>query len=221
VRIDAWASAAAGYSQLAEENPKADSTAWMLPATLWVYAGQPERHREFCRKMWERFRDSAATNDAGRYLKVLLLLESKVEPPADAIQKFSDSAATYGPWYPSSTAFLACRQGDYAEAHKQVAKALELEAKSPAPNIKAMTLAVRALTYAKQQDIPQARKSLDELKQFLASDLKVKWKADGSIDGSTILSGAAVVHDKLIAEILRREAEQLIGSTRASKAPNK
>ena len=44
----------------------------------------------------------------------------------------------------------------------------------------------------------------------MSLDWKVNWKADDSVEGSTILDGVKVSHDKLIPEILRREAETLI-----------
>lgn len=212
VCIGDWNNAASGISKLTEENPKADNVAWMAPTTLWAYAGEPERHREVCDKMYQRYRDSIVPNDMGRYLKVLLLLEVPGEIPADAVKKFTDSAATYGIWYPSQLAFLQLRQGDFAEAHKQLDQALAAlaAAKSPDVNIKPFVLAIRAVTYAKQQDVALARKALEELKQSLASDLKMKWNTDGTLDGSTILKGAIVDQNKLIPEILRREAEQLL-----------
>ena len=77
---------------------------------------------------------------------------------------------------------------------------------------------MRSLVYAKQKEVAKARASLDQLKQVMSGDLKMKWKADGGLDGSTILKGVRVEHDKLIPEILRREAEKLIQS--AVSSPN-
>jgi hypothetical protein len=53
----------------------------------------------------------------------------------------------------------------------------------------------------------------------MSQDLKMTWKADGLLDGRTILNGATVEHDKLIPEILRREAEKLIRSAASSPSP--
>jgi hypothetical protein len=47
----------------------------------------------------------------------------------------------------------------------------------------------------------------------MASDLKVKWHADGFVDSSTILNGVTLDHNKLAPETLRREAEQLLQSS--------
>lgn len=210
VRIGDWNNAAAGIAKLTEENPKADSVAWMVPGLVWAYAGEHQRHREQCQKVFEKYRDWATANDAGRYLKVLLLVPSEDELPQDAVKKFTDAAATYGAWHPSLLAFVRCREGDYVEAHKQLDRAFAQDPKSFTAYMKAWALGVRALTYAKQQDVPQARKTLDELKQFLATDQKLRWNADGSLDGNSILSSAAISHDKLFPEVLRREAEQLL-----------
>ncbi len=38
----------------------------------------------------------------------------------------------------------------------------------------------------------------------------MRWNDDGSLDGSSIVSGGRAQHDLLIPEILRREAERLM-----------
>jgi hypothetical protein len=84
-----------------------------------------------------------------------------------------------------------------------------------------MARSVQALIFARQGDAAQARVALDELKSLMATEIKLKWRDDGSLDGSTLLNGERVQHDWLIPEILRREAEQLIGSTQALKGLTK
>src|SRR5581483_6641845 len=122
-------------------------------------------------------------------------------------------------WFLATRALLECRKGNYAEAHKRVGEALALEKESSPKEIKLLALAVRALVYARQKDVARARRSLDHVRQVMAEDLKMNWKADGLLDGSTILQGVTVEHDKLIPEILRREAEKLVQAGAGSPAP--
>src|SRR5262249_25008481 len=138
------------------------------------------------------------------------------ELPPDAVRDFvasiADAKGDDRAWFRATRALLDCRKGNHAEAHKAIEEALALEKESPNAPIKAVALAVRALVYANQKDVASARTSLDQLKQVLGQDLKMSWKADGLLDGSTVLGGATVEHDKLIPEILRREAEKLVQS---------
>jgi len=211
-----WKDAAVRFSQLTERNATPDSVAWMGPPILWAYAGETGRHRESCEKMLERYRNSPVPDDIERCLKVMLLLEPGPELPGDAVKKlYASGDKTTGQrraWFLGTRALLECRKGRYAEALKAIDEALALEKASPRNEIKVQALAVRALVYAKQKDVAKARKALDQVKQLMSGDLKIKWKADGQLDGSTMLNGVSVEQEKLMAEIIRREAEKLIQS---------
>jgi tetratricopeptide (TPR) repeat protein len=222
VLIGDWKNAAAGYAKLTEPNEKADSAAWMVPPTLWAYAGEFGRHRALCQKMHERYRDSTVPEDTERYLKIMLLVQSGPELPPEAVTKFlasiDHSKGETRAWFTEARALLECRQGKYAEALKSVDEALALLKQTPNASIKCIGLTVRSLTYTKLRDFAKARESLDQVKQVMSKDLKMNWKADGLLDGRTILNGVTVEHDKLIPEIIRREAEKLIQA--AAGSPN-
>jgi tetratricopeptide (TPR) repeat protein len=218
VLVGDWKNAAAGYSQLIDESKTGDSVAWMAPPALWAYAGDISRHREFCQKMHERFRDSTVPNDTERVLKMMLLVENGPELPPEAVKVFYDSFSGNlsdhnRAWFLATRALLECRKGDYAEAHRQIDDALAIEQKTPNAFVKAAALAVRSLTYARQNEVAKARQHLDEVKQVMSNDLKMSWKEDGRLDESTVLNGVSIEHDKLIPEILRREADKLILGT--------
>ena len=166
--------------------------------------GETERHRELCQKMYERYRNSTPT-DAERFLKMMLLVENGPELPPDSVQRFYDSIdnkmeSGLRNWFLATRALLECRKGNYSEAHKWIDEAITLEKASPSIHIKLVALAVQSLTYARQKDVAKARKSLDQVQQLMSQDLKMKWKEDGLLDGSTILNGDSVEHDKLIPE---------------------
>jgi tetratricopeptide (TPR) repeat protein len=211
-----WKSAAASYARQTEQEPASDSIAWMAAPTLWGYAGDARRHRESCQKMYERFRNSTSAVDTERFLKTMLAMENGPELPAQSVQKFYASFDSIEgqarACFLVTRAWLECRKGDHVEAHKRVDEALALERQFPQGTIKALALAVRSLIYAKQKNVAQARKSLDQVKLEMTQVLQMKWQADGLLDGSTLLNGTAFDHDKLNVEILRREAEQLIKS---------
>jgi tetratricopeptide (TPR) repeat protein len=215
-----WKNVAARYSRQTELDAKPESWNWMVAPTLWAYAGETGRHRESCQKMYQRYRNSTVPNDTERCLKMMLLVESGPELPSDAARRFvasiDDAKGEDLAWFRATAALLDCRNGNYSEAHKRLDEALALEKQVPNPLIKSMALAVRSLVYANQKELANARKSLDQLKQVMSHDLKMSWKADGLLDGRTILNGTTIEHDKLIPEIIRREAEKLVQSAAAS-----
>jgi len=223
VLVGDWNNAATCYSKLIEANDEADSVARMVPPSLWAYGGEIGQHRVSCQKMYERYRDSAIPNDIERTLKVMLLVENGPELPPDSVRKFVASIDVVKDadraWFLATRALLECRKGNHAEAHKWADEALALEKASPMNGSKLLTLAVQSLTYAKQKDVAQARKSLDQVKQIMSQNLKMNWTAAGSLEGGTIVNGVTIEHDKLIPEIIRREAEQLIQSAVGSSPP--
>lgn len=213
-----WNNAAANYLKLTELNAKADSITWMASPTLWAYAGETSRHRESCQTMYERYQNSTLPNDTERCLKMMLLVENGPELPPEAVRKFYDSFSgnlsdDNRAWFLATQALLECRKGDHAQARKRTDEALALEEKTPNVLIKALAMAVRSLTFARQNEVAKARQQLDEVRQVMSKDLKMSWKADGRLDASTVLNGVSIAHDKLIPEILRREAEGLILGT--------
>jgi formylglycine-generating enzyme required for sulfatase activity/tetratricopeptide (TPR) repeat protein len=225
-----WKNAAAAFSKQIELNLKAESWQWMKAPTLWAYAGETGRHRESCQKMYARYRNSTIPNDTERCLKMMLIVEPGPELPGDAVKKFylsiDKTPRQDRAWFLAARALLECRTGQYAVAHKGIDEALAAEKKAVAvdkelPNVyvKAFAMAVRSLIYAKQKDVGKARTSLDQLKQVMSGDLKMKWQPNGRLDGSTILKGVTVEHDKLIPEILRREAERVIQAAVGSANP--
>jgi WD40 repeat protein/tetratricopeptide (TPR) repeat protein len=211
-----WQGAAASYSRQIEHDSNADSLAWMAAPALWAYVGSAERHRESCRKMCEHFLDSGSPLDIEHCLKLMLAMENGPDVPAEKVQEFYASCDTLAggmrAWFLGTRAWMECRKGNYADARQHVEESLALEKEHASHDIKALALAVRSLIYAKQNDVAQARASLSELYAVMSQSQKISWKADGLLDGRTILNGATVVHDKLIPEIIRRETEVLIQS---------
>ena len=150
----------------------------------------------------------------------MLLVENGPEMPPDSVEKFvasiNNMTGDNRAWFLATRALLECRKGNYADAHKSIDEAIAQEKGTPNTFVKVLALAVRSLTFAKQNDVAGARKSLDEVRQVMSEDLKMNWKSDGLLDGSTILNGVTINHDKLIPEIIRREAETLFQSAAAS-----
>jgi Flp pilus assembly protein TadD len=206
-----WKSAAASYSLQVEAST--DSIAWMVAASLWAYAGDAERHRRICQKMSERCR---LEEDRERILKVMLLIDKGPRLSSDEITAFYAScdsiAAPIRPWYLSSRAFYESRRGKYVAAHQSVEESLAREKDFPYSPIKAVALAVKALTYARQKDVANARQSLEQLNHVMTQEMNMTRRADGTLEGSTVLGGLIPDSNKLIPEILRREAENLIGA---------
>ena len=175
--------------------------------------------------MYEHFRDSSTPNDIERTLKMMLLVDNGPELPTDAVKSFynsfsSDLADDMRVWFLGTRAAAGVSQRELCRGTSaDRVSALVLEQDSPNAAVKVLALAVRSLTFARQKDAAQARTSPEQVKQIMSQDLRMTWNAKG-VDGTTILNGVTVEHDKLIPEIIRREAEQLIQSA-AGPSPSK
>src|SRR5205085_539219 len=145
--------------------------------------------------------------------------------PADDVKAFYVSCDNVtGPlrsWYLATRALDECRRGKNVEAHQSVEQSLAAEKEIPNNQAKAVALAVNALTYARQKDLTIARQALDELQQVMTQGMSITWRADGALDGKTILNGLRPEHDQLIPEILRREAEVLISGAARERGAEK
>lgn len=207
-----WKNAAA--SDLKRVETGSDSVAWMVPAALSAYGEDPTGHRQMCQRMFERFQKSATEGDIERYLKVMALLPHGPEMPAEFVNKFKASCETVSGhnrvWFLSTRALIECRAENFAEARNLVDQVITVE--KEASDVKLLALAIKSLTYARQKDAANARKSLDELKQFMKEKMNLTWGADGRLDNRSLLSGTSINHDKMIPDTLRREVEQLIKS---------
>jgi tetratricopeptide (TPR) repeat protein len=224
VRAGDWARAAVDYAASVQSDPAENSVAWMVPSALWACAGDADGHRRQCRTMVERFRTSPDAPDAERALKVMLLLENGLDrgiPMIDAAARSLEAGAVepgLAKWFVGTRALLAFRAGDFAEAQRSVDETLQLvqadgESRGAPPAL--LALAVLALLQTKQEHAAAAQATLDELKSLMATDHRIQWRDDGSVDGGTILNGDHVLHDLLIPEILRREAAGLITGDRS------
>jgi WD40 repeat protein/tetratricopeptide (TPR) repeat protein/energy-coupling factor transporter ATP-binding protein EcfA2 len=218
VRIGEWKLAAADYAESVSLDSKSNSVDWMTPAALWAYAADLEQHRLYCQKMASKFGQSTVANDVERTVKVSVLLDQSALPDQALVGTFVEAVAkTADPgslkWYLSAKALLACRNDDHNAAQDSVQEALRLvhaagDAPDSMPGL--MARSVQALILARQGDATRARVALDELKTLMATDAKLKWQDDGTLDGVTLLNGERVQHDWLIPEILRREAHRLL-----------
>ncbi len=223
VRIGDWNNAASHFSTLVEQDPNSNSLEWMVAVALWAFADEPERHALQCDKMYQRFRESTKDYDHERFLKLRLLVDGSLEQiPEDSIHRVSavNDNDSNRMWFLSALALLRYRQGNPAEAHALLEQSLALEATSRNSALRALALAVRSLIYAGQRETARAQASMADLKQVMSTDLNVKWTADGSVDGTSLLNGSLVAQDALIAEIIRREAERLLAAA-ASTEPQR
>lgn len=210
-----WNNAAASISRQVQTN--ADSVPWMVPAVLWIYGGNSEQHSVICRQMYQRFQKSTEPNDRERFLKVMVLMDHGPELPREAVQSFyaACDVANDGTriWFLATRAIIECRAKNFTEAHKLLDDVMNNENINLGNNEKALYQSVRALIYAHQKDSLNARNALSELEKTMTQQLNMSWNADGQVSSRSILNGIVIEHDKLIPEVLRREADQLLRST--------
>ena len=225
ISVGQWKEGADRYAESVKVDPEATSLDWMKPAALYAYADDLEGVRSHCRTMSDHFRDSRVPAEAERIVKSMLLMGDSFHTELDSqkfpIKEFLDSVdektmpARFRSWFLATRALLACRSeqfGDLAEAEDWLDQSKsDIELSTDYPGI--LQRSVLAVILAKQGRTDEARSHSNELQEVMRTKYGEMWNSDGSIDGRTILDNHRVVHDLLIPEILRREAERLLQAT--------
>lgn len=183
-----------------EQKPD-DTMRWVRSAPVLALADDPSRYHTFCARINKFFAESPTPEAADRVVKAALLRADSIEIAklsADRLGEFLDKGAfpqgleTWG-W--GARALWAYRSGDAESAVRYVTKSEEYK---PGELPRAMILAVLAMAQHQLQHSQEARAALDETSKLLTN-----------LDKDP---GNKANHDFLIAKMLFREAEQLIGA---------
>lgn len=176
-----------------------DSIHWLQMSVVLVMSGDEAGYKELCLKMARQFEQSTNPEDFERVCKASILLPGVVNPSQLPEKPFADAmdAGTVPEWFPAwgwlTRAGLAYRRGDAESALEYLEKS---EALTPQERIHANNLVLQAMVLQKLERHDEARKTLEEAKEFI-NGLQKRPEVRGD-------------HDVLIALISLREAEALI-----------
>jgi serine/threonine protein kinase/Flp pilus assembly protein TadD len=194
-----WTEAAEFGVNIIEQKRDLTSWSWLSIAAVLARAGDRTRYADFCDLMLKRFGESGDKHDVERVTKACLLRPNIIDMrrlPADRFTKSLDDGTApddLEPWGWATRALLAYRGGD---AKAAVAYVSNSEESKPMDICQAMNLAVLAMAQHQLQQTAEARAAFDD-----ASQLIDRIKADPNKRGD---------HDLLIAEVLFREAAELL-----------
>ena len=181
---------------------------WLHVATVLALSENMEEYAAFCERAAAQFAGTETAGTSEAVTTALLLLPGAIDPaklPTKPLIDYLDKTPTvesgYLPWFWTTRALLAYRSDDAAAAIECVARA---EQHKPVDVTRAMALSILALAQHKLGKTDEAAATLEQATQLVES---VKQKA--------LATGSNNV-DVEIAEILNREATQVIGAAQPS-----
>jgi serine/threonine protein kinase/tetratricopeptide (TPR) repeat protein len=203
-----WNKAAACYAQMLKIEPRFDGHFWFEYACLLLLSGDPEGYRQTCAHLME---------ESGKTLKMRTYHLARVctlvpDPGVDSkrVGEMADAelqASVTQFWSLTQQAALHYRAGRFAEALPLLEESLDVEKK---PGRSLLSWLWLAMTYQRMGKVQEARlwlnKATEWMDQFKAGVLRVADRIHG-LD----------LHNWLEAQILRREAEELLGPPPAVK----
>jgi WD40 repeat protein/serine/threonine protein kinase/tetratricopeptide (TPR) repeat protein len=197
-----WTRVAAGYAQLLKLQPD-DHWLWYKAAVVQAHLGHLEEYRQLSRDMQERFGATEDPNIAERTGKTGLLLPGATED-RNKLAQLINLAVTKQPDHPDMPWFLMARglaeyrAGRWADAAGWLEKSL---ADQPPVYVQASGRILLAMTQHRRGQTEAARATLAQAQRITATQVPTLDKSGGDW------------HDWLINDLLRREAEALLGGT--------
>jgi tetratricopeptide (TPR) repeat protein len=232
VQLEHWREAALDLENLLERKTDANSIDWMQAATLHAMVvstgnGTFDDYRRVCSRMMDRFKSSQENIEIERTMKSCSLLPTEIDVamlPADVVTGPLDGgtlASGLVPWFHVACALADYRRGEFRAAEQRASTSLETAAAASGTArdvIRALAAAVRSLALSAQDRHDEARIDLDRAKQHLAQ-LVVR-RPDGSLVGTSLFhESGALDHDRLIADMLIREAEGALRKSEEAPQP--
>jgi tetratricopeptide (TPR) repeat protein len=203
VRLGQWDKAATDFTQALALKPD-DHWPWYQAAPLLLQAGDVEGYHRHRREMLERFGSTQTPGLARRTAKACLLLPVADEELDRAVQlaeraqrgETNDSARPYGEF---TMGLAEYRQGDFPAAAQRLGK-LVSESGRGHWNLVVEGYLVLAMAQQQQGDPTKARLSLARALLIMQREMPPSAAASGG-----------GWHDYLICQVLRREAELVLG----------
>ena len=225
VQLERWREAAQDFEKVLELKADANSVDWMKAATLHAMAvstgsGTLDDYRRVCNRMIERFGTSQENIEIERTMKCCSILSTDVDVSQLPVERVTcpldDGTLTEKyliPWFSVACALAEYRRGEFRAADQRASTSLETAAVASGTArdvIRALAATVRSLALSAQDRHDEARIDLDRAREHLAQ-LVVR-RPDGTLVGTSLFNqNGALDHDRLIADMLIREAEGALG----------
>jgi WD40 repeat protein/serine/threonine protein kinase len=206
-RIGRWRDSADDYLKVVKLLP-ARRFHWGIAATPMLMANDKDRFEKHCQALVEQFQGTTEADVADTVCKTCLLLPDAAILSNLPIQVLRDGAddpkwQSYRPWFIACCALISYREGRPSDA---------IDWTKRMPNFTSqpgtLALIVRAMAEEKLGQHEQAIQSLLGAESQIPSALRTLGMNDHT--RPIVASSTTVGHDWLVAEILRREATQLI-----------
>ncbi len=190
-----WEKAAADYSRAAEINPDGY---WAYHGPTLILAGNSEEYR---RRSQERFEDLRSGDPTPWQISCCMLLPdsvdiSKVPKELYEVELDVNNVA----WDFSRRVLISYRIGDLEKAQRWANMLIKSEYFKYNPHRKSQTLSIMAMCHQQKGELDQAQNMLQQASEILDENLP------------KLTSDQLQVDDWLVADVLCREAKELIGS---------
>jgi tetratricopeptide (TPR) repeat protein len=187
-----------------------DWLVWLPPAAALVLAGDAEEHRRLCRRMAGQFPLTQNPYAAEAVIKASLLRPGSIdaaELPLQTLEMAVDRGEVPGgllPWANATLGLAAYRAGDHPKAVRRANEAQQEQI----PECRALALVVRALAEHHLHHPAEARQSFAEASALLPPEVRMLGTPDNT--HKQPVNSLNLLDNRLIAEVLRREAEGLL-----------
>ncbi len=158
-----WAEAIALGEKKISHKPS-DAYRWLQVAPAYVFGGDEDAYREFCRRMLKQFEGNTDEVVMERMIHAGLLLPGVIEaqefPGGMLIQALSEaeSPSASSPWKESACALFAYRASEFEQA---VEYAQQSNSHNPKNPVIAMNHSIMAMIYHQQGNTEQAQQALE------------------------------------------------------------
>jgi len=187
-----------------------DTFAWLRAAPYLVLSGDEAGYREFCRDMTRQFRGNDDAVVADRVCKACLLRPGMVDLAEVPVERLRQVAADSPPggngaFFRACCALVSYRAGNFQQAITWAEQVDEQNAQA-----RVLALVVRSMAEQQLGQAEQARQTLAQASALIPTELATL--GSDAHRGPLPVAVETISHDWLIPEILRREANVLIGT---------
>jgi tetratricopeptide (TPR) repeat protein len=203
-----WQQAAADFTEVYRLDPS--PIEGMKLGNLLVQLGEMDRYLALCRDMLARWSSTEVVIDAERVLKTYLLHPMPELAPKDVVPLVQCAVAggpdkDPGGWFICAKSLHELRSGKYADALTSSREAQRLASRGNTEIVTTLALIIESMALQHSERPADARSALAEAKSLLAK-------------GAARFEVANIWHDWLAADILYREAADLIENKTAEKS---
>ncbi len=205
-----WQECARDHLARLESHPREPCLVGMDAAAALILAGDLDEYRKLCARLAGRFRGTNDAGEAAAITQIGLLLSGSLDAgklPLQTLDRALQQGEAAYPWLTAVRGLAAFRAGDYPLAVQWSRRSRQLK-----KNGKSTALALLVRSMAEHQLHPEDKfagcRSYAEATDLVPDELQTL--GTPAFREQVPVAATIVQRDWLIAEILRREAEQLL-----------